>query len=125
MYIPKVIEQERYRYGEPPAVTPVWFNTLLSDAKLGQVEDPDAQAFDNVFENPKKEKFMVRLRVSIFRRESLRHATIYLTPSRFWQLPRGMSRDSTQHNLHRRGKPINRAELARIVAKEVEQVMVR
>ena len=44
------------------------FNTLLSNAKLGQVEDPDAQAFDGLFADPDKKKFMVRLRVSIIRR---------------------------------------------------------
>ncbi|TFK93285.1 hypothetical protein K466DRAFT_658632 [Polyporus arcularius HHB13444] len=98
----EIVYQERYkpRQGETPTIPPVWFNTPLPEAKLGNVEDPNSAAFGGKFADPKQAKFMVRL-----------------------LLPGKKQRDIKQYNLHRCGKPIPRHELGEIVSGVVEGIM--
>ncbi|RPD56099.1 hypothetical protein L226DRAFT_535920 [Lentinus tigrinus ALCF2SS1-7] len=96
----KVVEQHPYRNGDIPAVQPVILYARLSEAQAGNVKDPQLTAFDGLFVDPNKEKFMSRLR-----------------------LPGNRSYDSKQRNLHRKGKPITRAELARLISDDVKAIL--
>ncbi|RPD67253.1 hypothetical protein L226DRAFT_565989 [Lentinus tigrinus ALCF2SS1-7] len=97
----KVVEQHPYRHGEEtPAVQPVIFYAPLSEAQAGNVKDPQLTAFDGLFVAPSKEKFMSRLR-----------------------LPGKLPYQSKQRNLHRKGKPITRAELARLISDDVKAIL--
>ncbi|RPD77260.1 hypothetical protein L226DRAFT_569446 [Lentinus tigrinus ALCF2SS1-7] len=96
-----VIGQEPYMYTQHvPNVQPVVFYAPLSDARNGNIEHPHVTAFDGLFAQPSKEKFMSRLR-----------------------LPGKPEYKSKQRNLHRKGKPITRAELARLISDDVNAIL--